>query len=972
MLRVRRYRIFLVFAVIAIIAVYHFGHVREWTQAHPFSVESLMNFGTKEMAKPPTPDSAKSKQSPTKIVRPPVASATKPGKGLVPTFQPKPPKPVAPEKERPVERTSTKGPPKPAQTNASKSGKLDKPLAIDPDVLAQNVPPVPDSDLYVENGQGRLDEPPPPPNDRLRQIHWKKQSEHFPVPPESIIPLPSGKAKAIPTIQFTFPKESANQKTEREKKLLSIKQAFEHAWTGYKDKAWLHDELTPVLGEFKDPFCGWGATLVDALDTLWIMGLHDDFKEAVEALKEIDFTTTFRSDIPLFETTIRYLGGLLAAYDLSEGKYKILLDKAIELAEILMGAFDTPNRMPVTFYRWKPTFASQPHRAGTRVVLAELGSLSVEFTRLAQLTKNSKYYDAIARITNAFEEWQDNTKLPGMWPVYVDASGCKKPDLDGGTPLEHSFLNGPAIPPPLPPVVDEDGPISPDSVQRPGNPKAAPQKQGVPTTSEKEPNLSKEKTPALHTDVKKPSSGSKEPLAGTTNVKEAKAEARDISDSGSNDAREHLHAVMRRTPPNFVPPKASNKEEEEELEPPSDSASSQKWKPDELPECPKQGLASPPGRGKESFTLGGMSDSLYEYFPKEYMLLGGLNDQYRKMYEKSIDVVKKYLLFRPMTKDERDILLSGTLLTSGDLSDKDDIILKPEGTHLTCFVGGMFAIGAKIFERPEDFEIAKKLTDGCVWAYESTATGIMPETFHALPCESRTDCPWNETKYFEALDPYRAARENTQIPTATKPKANKVANMGASTKSKKFAPTAKVESEKSTLGKAKRQMGDIEADKTYVEEKKKSQTKGAYTPLQSISHEEFVKAKIAEERLPSGFTEIKNAKYILRPEAIESVFIMFRITGDDYWREKGWKMFEAIQTYTYTEFGNTAIRDVTSKAPYALNGMESFWLAETLKYFYLLFSDPSLVNLDQYVLNTEAHPLLRPAAGSKGRFNPLG
>ena len=93
-----------------------------------------------------------------------------------------------------------------------------------------------------------------------------------------------------------------------------------------------------------------------------------------------------------------------------------------------MGSFDTPNRMPITFYLWKPTFASQPHRAKTRVVLAELGSLSVEFTRLAQITKESKYYDAIARITNEFEIWQNHTRLPGLWPLKVDASGCKKPD----------------------------------------------------------------------------------------------------------------------------------------------------------------------------------------------------------------------------------------------------------------------------------------------------------------------------------------------------------------------------------------------------------------------------------------------------------------------------------------------------------------------------------------------------------------
>ena len=46
--------------------------------------------------------------------------------------------------------------------------------------------------------------------------------------------------------------------------------------------------------------------------------------------------------------------------------------------------------------------------------------------------------------------------------------------------------------------------------------------------------------------------------------------------------------------------------------------------------------------------------------------------------------------------------------------------------------------------------------------------------------------------------------------------------------------------------------------------------------------------------------------------------------------------------------------------------MESFWLAETLKYFYLLYSEPSLISLDEWVLNTEAHPFRRPTLSAFG------
>lgn len=144
---------------------------------------------------------------------------------------------------------------------------------------------------------------------------------------------------------------------------------------------------------------------------------------------DIDFTTSTGNDIPVFETTIRYLGGLLGAYDIAgqQKKYHGLVDKAVELAEVLMGCFDTPNRMPVLFYQWKPEQAVLPKSAATSVAMSEIGSLSLEFTRLAQITGEHKFYDAIARVTQYFYEWQDRTLIPGLFDNEVDASGCATP-----------------------------------------------------------------------------------------------------------------------------------------------------------------------------------------------------------------------------------------------------------------------------------------------------------------------------------------------------------------------------------------------------------------------------------------------------------------------------------------------------------------------------------------------------------------
>ena len=73
-------------------------------------------------------------------------------------------------------------------------------------------------------------------------------------------------------------------------------------------------------------------------------------------------------------------------------------------------------------------------------------------------------------------------------------------------------------------------------------------------------------------------------------------------------------------------------------------------------------------------------------------------------------------------------------------------------------------------------------------------------------------------------------------------------------------------------------------------------------------------------------------------------------------------MFTAVNNATITTIAHSAISDVTcplGQETYKLDSCESFWMAETLKYFYLIFSEPDVVSLDAYVFNTEAHLLRR-------------
>ncbi|KAL8745410.1 MAG: hypothetical protein Q9190_002436 [Brigantiaea leucoxantha] len=548
-------------------------------------------------------------------------------------------------------------------------------------------------------------DPPPTPKETL-------PLQQFPV--KSLISLPSGTPAKIPKVQHEFGKETESAKTERLKRLAAVKESFEHSWQGYKTHAWLKDELTPVTGGSFQTFGGWGATLVDTLDTLWMMGLETEFEKAVNAVEKIDFSTTELEELNIFETTIRYLGGFLGAYDISGGKHSILLEKAKEVGNLLYGAFDTPNRMPVTRWKWDAKgFDKVKQEAGESTLIAEIGSLTLEFTRLAQLTGENKFYDAVQRISNVLEENQNKTVLPGLWPVLMDARHIEFKDV--------------------------------------------------------------------------------------------------------------------------------------------------------------------------GFTLGGMADSTYEYLPKQHLLLGGLNQQYRRMYETAMTPAKQHIFFRPMLPGNPDILVSGGARVNGYA---ERVNREGKGQHLGCFTGGMVGLGAKIFSRDEEMKVARKLTDGCIWAYNHTQVGIMPEVFHMLACSPEPDakCEWDEHAWHQGVS------------TRNNPAAGKVTD----------------------------DMNDDERGKVLAE----------------------------EYRLPTGFTEIDDRRYILRPEAIESVFILYRLTGDQKYQDAAWDMFSAIERATRTDIANAAIKDVTvkSEATQKDDRMESFWLAETLKYFYAVFAEPDVLSLDKFVL----------------------
>jgi mannosyl-oligosaccharide alpha-1,2-mannosidase len=521
---------------------------------------------------------------------------------------------------------------------------------------------------------------------------WSSLPQRHPV--DKITPLPTGTPLKLPRVQYDFASDKEPTKDRLAvlaDRRTAIEDSFLKSWNSYKDHAWMYDELEPVSGEAKTTLGGWAATLVDALDTLWMMGLKDEFYDAAAAAVTIDWQTKDTS-INMFETTIRHLGGLLSAFDLS--KETALLMKAIELGDMLYAGFDTPNRMPPFWLDFKKA-KDGDLQPGTHDPSAAVTSSGLEFTRLAQLTGDSKYYDAIDRVARFLETTQNTTRLPGMWPTFFNM------------------------------------------------------------------------------------------------------EFQDLTEG--ND-----------------------------------------------------------------FTLGALADSLYEYLPKMYAMLGGLEPMYEDLYRSAMDTVTENLLFRPMLPDQDDILFTGDLTVNAATNKLE---LSGEGQHLSCFAGGMYGLGGKLFEIPEHVAIGEKISRGCAWAYDSFPTGIMPEIYNLFPCPSLEPCAWDQDEW-----------------TAD---------------------------------------GDA--------------------------------------NLREGFKNARDPRYLLRPEAIESIFLMYRMTGKEEYQEIAWRMFQSIKNSTETDLAFSAVADVTvTGATEKLDSMESFWLSETLKYFWLIFSSPDIISLDEYVLNTEAHPFRRP------------
>ncbi|TEB32929.1 seven-hairpin glycosidase [Coprinellus micaceus] len=199
-----------------------------------------------------------------------------------------------------------------------------------------------------------------------------------------------------------------------------VVEMFEHGYQQYKNYAWGYDNLAPLTRTYNQGRNGWGATIVDAMGTMSIMAgesivLDSWLKEAINYTAHIDFSQSKQENerVSIFETTIRYLGGMLSTYELTNEEYPELLGQSVKLADKLAYGWVGSNNIP---YGWLNFTNNEPQVTVTNI--AEAGTLTLEWEVLSKFTGNKTYEDLVLRSVNQIAKLE--MPLPGLAPVWID------------------------------------------------------------------------------------------------------------------------------------------------------------------------------------------------------------------------------------------------------------------------------------------------------------------------------------------------------------------------------------------------------------------------------------------------------------------------------------------------------------------------------------------------------------------------
>ncbi|KAG0668219.1 hypothetical protein C6P45_004920 [Maudiozyma exigua] len=611
-------------------------------------------------------------------------------------------------------------------------------------------------------------------------------------------------------------------------------------------KSWEQQRLLLLSA---DHDASWPIEEVDSLDTLYIMGERKLFDKIIERIEVTDFKIPPQQMevIDIVDISNRLLGGMLSAYELSQNK--ILLMKAKDLADFLLRSFDTPNRVELLNYSWKTPFKNR--FAYMDANIADLTKMTLEFTRLTQLTNSNKYFNTMFHIWSMVTKSSDFLNLDFLFPNLVDASTCSL--------------------------------VTTEEVQK----------------------------------------------------GEHQRDSRIMKSIDGNLKFVHCHQL------NHFPENSNTFELNEKLLPLYDTilqlyALTQT----DLLKDPKQ---SPTSTIKKS-----------SFF-----------------YNSAMTQINKFFKFEPMHPDSEqwsNMVVLANLDTNPIFSPstnelsiqlRRDFKFHPQ----SCTLGATLSYGSKLFSNQEHLDLASKLTQTC-FQFAMLRGGAMAE-MSLDPCTS-TNCVFNEDDKLQAIKDGKYVGFNQGFPKDTVVELKIVKRSIIDTDSLKKAINVNAKDDDTEDDKMK----DETVDSDNIDRKmiksfsfvKDENFMNAHLIMEDID-EATKQWKQTPER-PLWMNSISN-ETLLSPDLIKSIFYMYRTTGDEQWRIMGHqlkeKVFATMKEKTLGPKGNWKIADLNRKN----NPLPSSWFSQTLKYYYLLFSEPTDYSLDEYIFTDKAHLLKRRKVVSK-------
>ena len=693
-----------------------------------------------------------------------------------------------------------------------------------------------------------------------------------------------------------------------------------HAWRGYREHAWPSDELAPVARKG----VAWldvGLTIVDALDTLLILGLEEEASEARDWIASPALAFDADKNANVFESTIRVLGGLAAARELGgDTERGDLLAKALDLAEKLSPAFKTRTGIPIMDVNFK---TGDPHHPEwtQKSSLAEAGTLVLEWEALEA---------ALRAAENTTAGAEDAADAPGddFGEAEMEYGFCP----DGGSLKEY----------PVDPGVTSDAPSC-------------------------DADVSSNATVRVNTHARSTLAA----LAG-------RRYRRDVARGAQRAFQSLIDATWLPANDGLVP----------------NAVSSGTAKFDRA----------------SMLTLGARGDSYYEYLLKHWLHAGKPAGGERS-YLRAMDGVLLYLLRRsgrgadapPEIETETEGRTSAD--AKSDAANALGLRWGPTSDSAPRATSSARRRRRRWFDAedearsedrvPAEREVVSRVSEEVSRREGTAETAEPPEP----PREASTA---NASEDIGLL--YVAERVGGVAGTLVHKMDHLVCflpgvlalghaeGLGARWGAGDAARERLAGDALARLGFA-RDAGHldvaVELARTCVS--MYARVPAGLAPEIAYFPASGLRAGGAGRERVHAFGDLlvkrKDAHNLLRPETVESLFVLWRVTRAEEWRDAGWEMWRAWERHARVDTGGYAgvdsvvdpewnaessvdvdgddatrrrrrARTLTRRELNRVDKMESFWLSETLKYLFLLFTDdPTVVPLECFVFNTEAHPL---------------